>query len=167
VDFTLAETQQAVTDLAASVLRAEPDDGRTRAALAGEAGYDEATWKGMAQGLQLPPGYRIIGLPVTPSAAVGGALKAGDTVDVLAMDNPSKVAALADEPAPAPTMLGKNVLVIGLRTDQGASTESADHGLNSGSNRPSTVLLAIPQIDEATYSAAIAHSSFVLTLSTE
>jgi len=121
----------------------------------------------LTAGLQLPPGYRIIGLPVTPSAAVGGALKAGDTVDVLAMDNPSKVAALADEPAPAPTMLGKNVLVIGLRTDQGASTESADHGLNSGSNRPSTVLLAIPQIDEATYSAAIAHSSFVLTLSTE
>ena len=49
MDFTLDETQQAVADLAASVLRAEPDDGRTRVALGGEGGYDEAAWKAMAQ----------------------------------------------------------------------------------------------------------------------
>ena len=49
MDFTLDETQQAVADLAAGVLRTEPDDGRVKGALAGESGYDEAAWKGMAQ----------------------------------------------------------------------------------------------------------------------
>ena len=39
MDFTLDETQQAVADLAAGVLRGDPDDGRSRSALAGEAGY--------------------------------------------------------------------------------------------------------------------------------
>lgn len=49
MDFTLDETQQAVADLAAGVLRADPDDARTRTALAGEPGYDEAVWKALAQ----------------------------------------------------------------------------------------------------------------------
>ena len=49
MDFTLDETQQAVADLAAGVLRGDPDDGRTKAALGSESGYDEAAWKGMAQ----------------------------------------------------------------------------------------------------------------------
>jgi Flp pilus assembly protein CpaB len=121
----------------------------------------------LSAGLQLPPGYRIIGLPVTPAAAVGGALKPGDTVDVLAIPSAPKAAALNDELPPAPVMLGKDVLVIGLRTDQGTSVDAADRGLNGGTNRPAAVLLAIPQIDEAAYSAAIADSTFVLTLSTE
>jgi alkylation response protein AidB-like acyl-CoA dehydrogenase len=49
VDFSLDETHQAVADLAANVLRAEPDDGRVLAALASPGGYDEAAWKAMAQ----------------------------------------------------------------------------------------------------------------------
>jgi Flp pilus assembly protein CpaB len=121
----------------------------------------------LSAGLQLPPGYRIIGLPVTPAAAVGGVLKPGDMVDVMAIPSAPKAATLNDEPPPAPVMLGKDVLVIGLRTDQGTSVDSADRGLNAGTNRPAAVLLAIPQIDEAAYSAAIADSTFVLTLSTE
>jgi alkylation response protein AidB-like acyl-CoA dehydrogenase len=63
VDFTLDEAQQAIADLAASVLRAEPDDGRVRAALASAAGYDEAAWKAMGQA-----GLLALGLP----AEVGG-----------------------------------------------------------------------------------------------
>jgi alkylation response protein AidB-like acyl-CoA dehydrogenase len=58
VDFTLDENQRAVADLAASVLRGDPDDGRVLAALATESGYDEAAWKAMGQagllGLSLP-----------------------------------------------------------------------------------------------------------------
>jgi alkylation response protein AidB-like acyl-CoA dehydrogenase len=49
VDFSLDESQQAVADLAASVLRGEPDHARVLAALASGIGYDEAAWKAMAQ----------------------------------------------------------------------------------------------------------------------
>jgi Flp pilus assembly protein CpaB len=120
----------------------------------------------VAGGIQLPPGYRIIAVPITPATAVGGTLKGGDSVDVLAVANASKGIPI-DEPAPAPVVLGKDVTVIGLRTDQGTPVDSSDHGLMAGTSRPSTVLLAIPEIDEATYSTAIANSTFVLTLSTD
>jgi 3-oxo-4-pregnene-20-carboxyl-CoA dehydrogenase alpha subunit len=49
VDFSIDEAHQAIADLAASVLRADPDDGRVLAALASPGGFDEAAWKGMAQ----------------------------------------------------------------------------------------------------------------------
>jgi alkylation response protein AidB-like acyl-CoA dehydrogenase len=58
VDFSLDESQQAVADLAATVLRGDADDGRVLAALASAGGYDEAAWKAMGQagllGLSLP-----------------------------------------------------------------------------------------------------------------
>lgn len=120
----------------------------------------------LGTGLNVPAGYRIIGLPIAPAAAVGGVLKAGDRVDVMAIPNPSK-ATLVDEPGPAPVMLGRNVLVIALRTEQGTQVDQADHGLSVGSSKPGSVLLAIAQTDEAIYSAAIASSSFVLALSTD
>lgn len=49
MDFALDEAQRAIADLAANVLRAEPDDGRVLVALASGAGYDEAAWKAMGQ----------------------------------------------------------------------------------------------------------------------
>jgi hypothetical protein len=50
VDFSLDETQRAVTDLAASILRsAEPDSARVAQSLSSAAGYDEALWKALAQ----------------------------------------------------------------------------------------------------------------------
>jgi hypothetical protein len=64
-------------------------------------------------------------------------------------------------------MIGKNVLVIGLRTDQGTPVDQADHGLNVGNTKPASVLLAIAQTEEFAYSSAIASSSFVLALSTD
>jgi pilus assembly protein CpaB len=121
----------------------------------------------LGTGLDVPAGYRIIGLPIAPAAAVGGVLKPGDRVDVMAIPNPTKAATLAEESAPVPVMLGKNVLVIGLRTDQGTPVDQADHGLNVGNSKPGTVLLAIAQTEESAYSSAIASSSFVLALSTE
>lgn len=118
----------------------------------------------LASGLQLPDGDRIIGLPITPAAAVGGALKAGDLVDVLAIPNPSKGASLLDQPSAPPVMLGKDVLVVGLRTDDGTPVGQSDPAVSS---KPASVLLAIPVTEEISYSAAIADSSFVLTLSTD
>jgi Flp pilus assembly protein CpaB len=121
----------------------------------------------LGSGLQLPPGYRIIGLPVTPTTAVGGVLKPGDRVDVIAIPNPAKTAALLDEPQATPVRIGNDVLVLGLRTDQGSQVDQTDHGLNAGNGKPASVLLAIAQNEETTYSAAIADSTFVLTLSTD
>ncbi|MDT4906308.1 MAG: 3-oxo-4-pregnene-20-carboxyl-CoA dehydrogenase alpha subunit [Pseudonocardiales bacterium] len=58
MDFSLDETQQAVAGLAASVLRGDPDNSRTVAALTAEPGYDETLWKAMAQA-----GLLALGLP--------------------------------------------------------------------------------------------------------
>jgi hypothetical protein len=85
----------------------------------------------------------------------------------MAIPNPSKAVSLADESPPAPVMIGKNVLVIALRTDQGTQVDQADHGLNVGNSKPGSVLLAISQTEESAYSSAIASSSFVLALSTD
>jgi Flp pilus assembly protein CpaB len=121
----------------------------------------------LGSGLDVPAGYRIIGLPIAPAAAVGGVLKPGDRVDVMAIPNPSKVASLTDEPAALPVMIGKNVLVIAMRTEQGGQVDQADHGLNVGNSKPGSVLLAIAPTEEAAYASAIASSSFVLALSTD
>jgi Flp pilus assembly protein CpaB len=121
----------------------------------------------LASGLQVPAGYRIIGLPVTATTAVGGALKPGDLVDVIAIPNPVKTASLPDVSAATPVRIGENVLVLGLRTEEGNPVDQADHGLNPGNGKPASVLLAIAQNEETTYSAAIADSTFVLTLSTD
>ncbi|HEV2014368.1 MAG TPA: RcpC/CpaB family pilus assembly protein [Candidatus Dormibacteraeota bacterium] len=120
----------------------------------------------LGSGLDVPSGYRIIGVPIAPAAAVGGVLKPGDRVDVMAIPNPSKLASPVDESTPAPIMIGKDVLVIGLRTDQGTAVDQADHGVNLANGKPACVLLAIPQTEETAYSAAIVAASFVLALST-
>ncbi len=120
----------------------------------------------LGSGLDIPPGYRIIGIPIAPAAAVGGVLKPGDRVDVMAIPNPSRPISPGDQSAPAPAMIGKNVLVIGVRTDQGTEVDQVDHGMNIGS-KPASVLLAIPETEETTYSAAIVAASFVLALSTD
>lgn len=49
MDFSYDETQQAVADLAATVLRSDADHARVESALASESGYDETLWKAMAQ----------------------------------------------------------------------------------------------------------------------
>ena len=120
----------------------------------------------LGSGLDIPPGYRIIGVPIAPAAAVGGVLKPGDRVEVMAIPNPSRQISPVEQSTPAPIMIGKNILVISIRTDQGTEVDPADHGLNVG-NKPASVLLAIPQTEETTYSAAIVAASFVLALSTD
>ncbi|HZC70812.1 MAG TPA: acyl-CoA dehydrogenase family protein [Jatrophihabitans sp.] len=74
MDFGLDEAQQAVADLAASVLRGVPDDARVRAALASAGGYDEAAWKAMGQagllGLAIPEALGGDGLGPLPVGLV-------------------------------------------------------------------------------------------------
>lgn len=121
----------------------------------------------LTSGLQVPSGYRIIGLPIVPATAVGGALKPGDLVDIMAIPNPSKAVGLVEDTAPIPIAIGKNVLVVALRTDQGTQVDGSDHGLATGNSKPESVLVAIPEGDEGRYSVAVAGSTFVLALSTD
>ncbi len=71
MDFTLDETQQAVAELAAGVLRADADDARTRAALGSAVGYDEAAWKAMGQA-----GLLALALPTSLGGDGFGAIEA-------------------------------------------------------------------------------------------
>jgi alkylation response protein AidB-like acyl-CoA dehydrogenase len=72
VDFSLDESQQAVADLAAGVLRGDADDSRVLAALASPAGYDEAAWKAMGQA-----GLVALALPESIGGDGLGALETG------------------------------------------------------------------------------------------
>jgi len=74
MDFTPDETLRDVAELAASVLRAEPDHSRTTTALASPLGYDETAWKAMAQAgllsLAIPTEHGGDGLGAVEVAAV-------------------------------------------------------------------------------------------------
>jgi Flp pilus assembly protein CpaB len=120
----------------------------------------------LGSGLQVPAGSRIIGLPVTPATAVGGALKPGDLVDVIAIPNAQKTG-IGVEDATANQTIGRDVLVVGLRTEQGTPFDRDDPSINATGAKPSSVLLAIPYSDESRYSGAMGTSTFLLALSTD
>lgn len=117
-------------------------------------------------GLPVPPGDRVLSLPVSPAAAVGGALAPGDLVDVIAVPDTGKGPPLAGLDPAGNTVLGQRVLVLGLRTDQGAALEPDSRSALTGSSRVASVLLAIPESDEQRYAAAMGVDTFVLTLVT-
>ncbi|MDQ6883667.1 MAG: RcpC/CpaB family pilus assembly protein [Candidatus Dormibacteraeota bacterium] len=121
----------------------------------------------VGSGLPVPAGFRIVGIPITPSTAVGGALKPGDRVDVIAIPNQLKNTALVDTAAAPAETLGRDVLVVGMRTDQGTPFYHDDPAVNATGSKPSSVLLAIGPTDEARYSTAIVSSTFLLALSTD
>lgn len=114
-------------------------------------------------GLDIPAGFRIVSLPVSPSIAVGGTLRAGDFVDVIATPTAVKTGP-GEEAAWAPEVIGRHVLVLGLRTDQGTEPEPGESALNPNSNKAASMLLAIPAPDEARYSLAVSTSSFFFAL---
>lgn len=130
-------------------------------------------------GLDVPSGYRAVAVPVQPAAAVGGMLTAGDRVDVFATPlsghtaplRTSDTLTLAEPADPANTArpLGRDVLVLQLRTDQGQTLDSGSadgvHGLDVGAGKLGSVVLAVPDADVAAYAAAVANDSIYLALS--
>jgi Flp pilus assembly protein CpaB len=119
----------------------------------------------IAGGLAVPAGYHALSVPVTAADAAGGVLRPGDLVDVIAV---AKNQAPGATPAPAVT-LGKRVLVLGIRTDQGQALDGGGgsgtvRGLNFSSNRIASVVLAVAPEDEERYAAATAVSTFSLVL---
>ena len=123
----------------------------------------------LAGGLDIPKGYRIISLPIVPSSAVGGSLKPGDLVDVIAIPGSNKASGLLDQSSAAPVVIGTHVMVLGLRTDQGTTLDpsTSSRGIGAVGNKPASILLAIPEPDETRYSAALASSTFFIALTTD
>ena len=119
----------------------------------------------IAGGLSVPSGFRALSLSVTAADAAGGVLRPGDLVDVLAV---LKNQAPGSSPSPAIT-LGKRVLVLGMRTDQGQALDSSGgtgtvRGLNFSSSRIASIVVAVAPEDEERYAAAAAVSNFTVVL---
>lgn len=125
-------------------------------------------------GLDVPDGYRAIAVPVAPAAAVGGMLAPGDHVDVWATPLPGHQApaaigpGAASEAAAGARLLGRDVLVLQLRSDQGQPLDAAEpglvRGLNFGVGKLGAVVLAVPAGDVDRYAAATAGESIYLAL---
>jgi Flp pilus assembly protein CpaB len=129
-------------------------------------------------GLDIPVGYRAIAVPVQPAAAVGGMLARGDRVDVYATPQPGHAAPSTPPPTTATAadrsktarLIGHDVLVLQLRSDQGQpldETSGGDtvRGLNFGTGKLGSVVLAVPDADVDRYAAAVATESIYLALS--
>ena len=146
-------------------------------------------WSGndVAGGYDLPSGYTAVGIAVSPASAVGGMLQTGDRVDVYATPNAAASAAgssagqpvmtgsssglpaFASTTSPETTLLGHDLLVLQLRNDQGqamdAAAGSSVHGLNFGSGKLGSVVVAVPTSNGATFAAAAASDTMYITLS--
>lgn len=128
----------------------------------------------VAAGLVLPGGERVIAVPVQPAGAVGGVLAPGDHVDVY--ETPGAAGAAA-EAVPgvedrgggpgAATLLGGDVVVLQLRSDQGQGLDGLDaasHGLAGAAPRLGSVVLAVPADEVGRYAAAAARGALYLAL---
>jgi len=130
--------------------------------------------------LGVPDGYRAIAVPVQPASAVGGMLARGDRVDVYAtpgaghestgVPQTSRDASQTQVPATGggTVLLGRDVLVLELRSDQGLPLEDnsagTTHGLSVAVSKLGSVVLAVPSADVDRYAAAVAGGSVYLAL---
>ena len=137
---------------------------------------------GVIGGLDVPSGYRAVAVPVLPAGAVGGMLAAGDHVDVYATPLPGHSADGGTVSPAGPTAqtqaaslparaqpIGHDVLVLQMRSDQGQALDTSGgdsvHGLNFGSGKLGSVILAVPDRDVPAYAAATSDETIYLALS--
>ncbi len=129
----------------------------------------------------VPDGDRAVAVPVQPAGAVGGMLAPGDHVDVYATPlaghtggaaaNGGTAAngAAASDPGVAAILLGSDLLVLELRSDQGQplsdTTDQSVHGLDFGAGKLGSVVIAVPSADVPRFAAAAASESIYLALS--
>jgi len=127
--------------------------------------------------MTVPDGDRAVAVPVQPAGAVGGMLAPGDHVDVYA----TPLAGHSSDSAPPSgagtdagnlgdtTVLGQDLLVLQLRSDQGQplddGSDQSVHGLNFGAGKLGSVVIAVPESEVAEFAAAAASDSIYLALS--
>lgn len=125
MDFRLDDTQQAVADLAATVLRNDNDSARVEQSLTSALGYDETLWKAMAQA-----GLLALALPESLGGDGFGAVVTGCVLREVGRQT---------LPVPALATLAMGVLPIGaLGTDDQQRTllpEVADGRVLTGALR--------------------------------
>jgi len=126
--------------------------------------------------MTVPDGYRAVAVPVQPAGAVGGMLAPGDQVDVYATPLAGHASGTSSTDSvdgggdgTAATLLGHDLLVLQLRSDQGQplddGSDQSVHGLNFGAGKLGSVVIAVPQSDVARFAAAAASDSIYLALS--
>ncbi len=123
----------------------------------------------------VPDGDRAVAVPVQPAGAVGGMLAPGDHVDVYATPlaghsgGTAATGAAGSDPGAAATLLGSDLLVLELRSDQGQplsnATDQSVHGLDFGAGKLGSVVIAVPSGDVPRFAAAAASESIYLALS--
>jgi pilus assembly protein CpaB len=120
-----------------------------------------------AGGLPVPDGDRAVALPVQPAGAVGGLLSPGDRVDVFVTPSGARPGGGTGDTTAA-ILLGSDVLVLQLRTDQGQlmSPGGPDEprGLGAGVARLGSVVLAVPASETGRYAAAAGSGALYLAL---
>jgi alkylation response protein AidB-like acyl-CoA dehydrogenase len=127
VDFGLDETQQAVADLAATVLRggADHDGARATHSLASGAGYDETLWKAMAQA-----GLLGLAVPTDLGGDGFGAIEIGCVLREVGQQ-------ILPVPALATLALGVlPIVALGTPDQQAVVTEVADGRVLTASLQP-------------------------------
>jgi len=120
--------------------------------------------------VSVPEGFRAVAVPVQPAGAVGGMLSPGDHVDVYATPLAGRQAQEVYSSGTSGTVvLGTDLLVLQLRSDQGqpldSSADQSVHGLNFGAGKLGSVVIAVPADEVTRYAAAAATDTIYLALS--
>lgn len=119
-------------------------------------------------GAPLGAGQVAFALPVEPSAAVGGALVPGARVDVVAVPTSLRTTSGGAD-APGGTVLGQGLVVLALRTTDGAILRDPEADVAEGRvvvpPKLGAVVVAIPAARVAEFATASVTSVFVLALS--
>ncbi|HVS42696.1 MAG TPA: Flp pilus assembly protein CpaB [Candidatus Dormibacteraeota bacterium] len=118
-----------------------------------------------AGGLPVPDGDLAVAVPVQPAGAVGGLLGPGDRVDVFI--TPAAAARSTGDTGTA-ALIGSEILVLQLRTDQGqvmtAGEAEEPRALGTGAARLGSVVLAVPASEAGRYAEAAASGAVYLAL---
>jgi len=123
--------------------------------------------------VSVPEGFRAVAVPVQPAGAVGGMLSPGDHVDVyatpLAGRQAQDVYSSGTSSTSGTVVLGTDLLVLQLRSDQGqpldSSADQSVHGLNFGAGKLGSVVIAVPADEVTRYATAAATDTIYLALS--
>jgi Flp pilus assembly protein CpaB len=106
-------------------------------------------------GAPIGPGQVAFALPVTAEQAVGGALRPGALVDVIAV--PARTSAAGDGAAAEPVVLGQGLVVLALRSTDGQdmATGGTDGGTSPIPPKLGSVVVAIPAARLAEFASAV------------